>query len=439
MIAPLNLNPQEAGFIFSAAPAVFDILPGRMLRSFWMKMRSSRFDIGLFIGVMTRRAFLMILAVAAVFGLLLPSSFSFLVLPFSVQAVSPSDGPSFVSILAGSGHLGLQDGASRSARFNWPTGTVSDQYGNRFIADSGNHVIRQINRFGIVTTYAGRGSAGFSDGIGRGAMFNGPNGLALDRTGNLFVADSGNLRIRKIAPGGEVTTVAGSGRKGNNEGPAAEAEFVDPVGVAVDRSGALYVADRGAHRIKRVTPFGIVMIAAGTGEAGTKDGTGVLAQFHDPSGITVDAFDHVYVADAGSHTIRRIDQEGVVTTVAGSGAPGDHDGLREQAGFFAPTGVALDLEGNLFVADSKNHRIRKIKLPEGRVMTIAGTGRQGDLNGDAGSAGFHHPTGIEVDPFGQVYIADSANHQIRWLTVGPLQVDFPFRPHELESLFIDWK
>lgn len=375
---------------------------------------------------MKRRVLLVTLGAAAVFGPLLCLSFFSVVLPLSVRAISQAEGPSFVSILAGSGHLGLQDGASRSARFNWPTATVSGQYGNRFIADSGNHVIRQINRFGIVTTYAGRGSAGFSDGIGQTATFNGPTGLALDRSGNLFVADSGNFRIRKIAPGGEVTTLAGSGRKGNNEGPAAEAEFVYPTGVAVDRSGTFYVADRGAHRIKRITPFGIVMIAAGTGEPGTKNGTGVLAQFHDPASITLDDFDHIYIADTGSHTIRRIDQAGVVTTVAGSGVPGNRDGLREQAQFFAPTGIALDLEGNLFVADSKNHRIRKIKLPEGRVTTVAGTGQRGDLNGAAGAAGFHFPTGIEVDPFGQVYIADSANHQIRWLTSGLLEVAHPF-------------
>jgi sugar lactone lactonase YvrE len=378
-----------------------------------MKIKRPRLNGHLFFKIIKWPSLFVVLGSAAVLG------------PLSSAEISQPDIPPVVSVLAGSGHPGLEDGAGHSARFNWPTGVVSDLNGNRFVADYGNHVIRKIDRFGIVTTFAGRGSAGFADGIGRMAKFNGPNAIAIDRSGTLFVADADNFRIRKITPAGTVTTLAGSGHKGNNEGPALQAEFIYPTGLAIDRSGALFVADRGAHRIKRIRTDGIVMIVAGTGEPGTKGGTAVLATFHDPISVAVDEVDNVYVADSGSHTIRRIDAAGVVTTVAGSGLPGYRDGLREQAQFSRPTGVALDQEGNLVVSDSKNHRIRKIKLPEGRVTTLAGNGHGSDLNGSGSAAGFHFPTGIEVDPFGRVYIADSANNQIRWLTSGLLRVDGP--------------
>ncbi len=372
---------------------------------------------------MKQSVLFILFGLAAVSGPLFHPSLFFPSLPlFLSEAISQPGVTAFVSVLAGSGHPGLQDGASRSARFHWPTGMAADRHGNWFIADYGNHVIRQINQFGIVTTFAGRGAGGFSDGIGRVAMFNGPNAIAIDRDGNLFVSDAGNFRIRKVAPNGQVTTFAGSGSEGNNEGPALQAEFIYPAGVALDRTGALYVADRGAHRIKRISPEGIVMITAGTGEPGNVGGTGVLAKFHDPVGIAIDEVDNIYIADSGSHTIRRIDQAGVVITVAGSGSPGYRDGLREQAQFSRPTGVVLDREGNLIVTDSGNQRIRKIKLPEGRVTTLAGNGRRSNLNGPAGAAGFDSPTGIYADPLGQIYIADSANHQIRWLTLGPFPV-----------------
>lgn len=382
-----------------------------------MKTRFRIFD------VTKRCLFLMLLGLVCAPELF--SLFSHDVSSFSVSASGTSSSAvrTVVSTLAGSGLPGLEDGAIDSARFRWPTGLVSNRSGDRVVVDTGNHVIRQINRFGIVTTLAGRGAAGFSDGIGRVAMFNGPNAIAIDRSGNLFISDAGNFRIRKIAPSGQVTTVAGSGQKGNSEGPALEAEFIEPSGMAVDRSGALYVADRGAHRIKRISPEGIVMIAAGTGEPGHENGTAILAKFHDPSGIVFDDVDNLYIADAGSHAIRRIDPAGVVTTVAGSGLPGYRDGLREQARFFEPAGVAIDREGNLIVTDSKNHRIRKIKLPEGRVTTLAGNGLPGDLNGPGTSAGFDIPTGIYIDPSGQVVVADSANHLIRGLAAEILKVD----------------
>lgn len=327
-----------------------------------------------------------------------------------------------VSIVAGSGQRGLQDGPASLARFAWPTGIAVNRRGDRFVADYDNHVIRKIDRFGWVTTFAGQGVPGFADGRGREALFHGPDTLAIDGDDNLYVADADNFRIRKITPDGVVSTVAGSGRQGNKEGAAEEAEFVYPTGVAVAPDGSLYVADRGAHRIKRVTPTGIVMIVAGTGEPGYHDSLAYFAKFNQPMMVAADNGGNVYVADAGSHTIRRIGSDGNVMTVAGSGEPGDRDGLRGEAQFQWPTGVSVDIEGNLIVSDSKNHRIRKILLPQGRVSTLAGSGRPGDIDGMGLSAGFDFPTGIGIDPAGNIYIADSANHRIRAIHPGILQV-----------------
>lgn len=327
-----------------------------------------------------------------------------------------------VSIVAGSGQRGLQDGPASLARFAWPTGIAVNRRGDRFVADYDNHVIRKIDRFGWVTTFAGQGVPGFADGKGTEALFHGPDTLAIDGDDNLYVADADNFRIRKITPDGVVSTVAGNGRQGNKEGAAEEAEFVYPTGVAAAPDGSLYVADRGAHRIKRVTPTGIVMIVAGTGEPGYHDSLAYFAKFNQPMMVAADNGGNVYVADAGSHTIRRLGSDGQVITVAGSGEPGYRDGLREEAQFQWPTGVSVDIEGNLIVSDSKNHRIRKILLPQGRVSTLAGSGRPGDIDGMGLSAGFDFPTGIGIDPAGNIYIADSANHRIRAIHPGILQV-----------------
>lgn len=327
-----------------------------------------------------------------------------------------------VSIVAGSGRRGLQDGPAPLARFAWPTGIAVSRNGDRFVADYDNHVIRKIDRFGWVTTFAGEGTPGFADGKGREALFHGPDTLAIDQEDNLYVADADNFRIRKITPDGRVSTVAGSGKRGNHEGPALEAEFVYPTGVTMAPDGSLYVADRGAHRIKRVTPAGIVMIVAGSGEPGYHDSLAYFAKFNQPMTVAADNGGNLYVADAGSHTIRRIGSDGNVITVAGSGEPGYRDGLREEAQFFWPTGVSVDVEGNLIVSDSKNHRIRKILLPQGRVSTLAGNGQPGFIDGMGLSAGFDFPTGIGIDLAGNIYIADSANHRIRAIHSGVLRV-----------------
>lgn len=327
-----------------------------------------------------------------------------------------------VSVLSGSGHRGLLDGPKSFARHQWPTGVVFDDKGSWFMTDFANHAVRKLDPFGIVTTLAGGGEPGFEDGEGRSARFNGPAGVVLDPDGNLLVADTGNFRIRKVTPQGTVSTLAGSGRRGNQEGPALEGEFVYPSGIAVDRDGSVYVADREANRIKRITPEGVLMIIAGTGEPGLEGGTGLLSKFHHPNNIAIDDVGNIYVADLGSHTIRRIDRNYFVTTVAGSGSPGYRDGLGERAQFSGPVGMAFDPEWNLIVVDRDNHRLRRIKLPEGSVTTIAGNGRPGQATGPAPAAEFHFPNGIDSDRMGNLYVADSGNHQIRTVTSGTIKI-----------------
>ena len=342
--------------------------------------------------------------------------------PVSEQKIFPNGIEKLVSVVAGSGERGLKNGPAMSAQFDWPTGVAINREGEQFIADYDNHTIRKIDRFGWVTTFAGQGIPGFADGQGKEALFHGPDAIAIDQRDNLYVADADNFRIRKITPDGVVSTVAGSARQGNKEGPALEAEFVYPTGVAVASDGSLIVADRGAHRIKRVSPAGIVMILAGTGEAGHYDSLSYFSKFNHPTAVAVDDVENIYVADAGSHTIRRIDREGIVITVAGSGEPGYRDGLRDGAAFSWPTGVAVDPEGNLIVADSRNHRIRKVLLPQGRVQTLAGDGQRGFVDGPGTSARFDFPTGIGFDATGNIYIADSGNHRIRAIRSNILRV-----------------
>lgn len=458
-----------------------------------------------------------------------------------------------VSTLAGS-TSGLEDGVANSAKFDSPKGIVVDASGNVFICDTGNSRIRKITPQGVVTTLAG-GTSGFADGLGTDAKFMWPRGLAIDSNGNLYVADQGNYRIRKITPGGEVSTVAGglyghadgignsaqfkspmdiacddsgklyvidmgyvrvissqgvvstsagasqewgpnaialrpdggliltdhyyyrlwsvsnqgeitsfagigtdkpspiaepsgicfdssgnliiarirsciskvtpSGelstvagitRNGNAyvdggwvDGLISEARFSDPLGIAMDKGNNVYVADTGNNVIRKVTPNGTVSTFAGVGY-GFADGASSSARFNAPSDVAVDSFGNVYVADTGNHRIRVISPQGEVSTLAG-GTQGASDGLGNSAQFYSPSGLALDTSGNIFVADRDNCRIRKI-TPEGSVSTIAGSS-PGFIDSIGPGAQFKYPTDVIVDYAGNVFVADHDNHRIR--------------------------
>lgn len=314
-----------------------------------------------------------------------------------------------VSTLAGSGAFGFADGAGTAAQFYQPTGVAVDASGNVYVAEAENHRIRKVTSDGVVSTLAGSGTAGFADGSGTVAQFNSPRGITLDASGNLYIADGVNNRIRKITPTGAVTTLAGSGVAGFADGNGLAAQFFFPKGIAVDASDNLYVADDINHRVRKITPAGTVSTLAGSA-LGSADGAGTAAQFNRPTGVAVDASGNVYVADAKNHRIRKITSNGTVSTLAGS-TEGFAEGTSTAARFSEPVGLAVDASGNVYVADSDNSRIRKI-TPDGTVSTLAG-GSAGFADGTAATARFRSPSGVALDAAGIVYVADRQNHSIR--------------------------
>jgi arabinan endo-1,5-alpha-L-arabinosidase len=324
-----------------------------------------------------------------------------------------------ISTLAGqAGIAGSADGAGMAARFNYPADVTADSGGIIYVADTANHTIRRISPAGAVTTLAGlAGSSGSADGTGAAARFNHPAGAAVDGAGNVYVADTDNATIRKITPAGVVSTVAGTaGARGSSDGTGSAASFNGPSGIAADTAGNLYVADTLNHTIRRVTPAGAVSVIAGTaGVSGSADGTGSAARFHGPQGLAIDGAGNLYVADTNNDTIRKIILSSrVVSTVAGqAGVSGSTDGAGSQAQFFFPSGVAIDVAGNLFVADTDNSTIREVTL-SGGAATIAGqAGTTGSADGVDGAARFNFPSGVAADISGNIYVADASNHTIR--------------------------
>jgi len=240
-----------------------------------------------------------------------------------------------------------------------------------------------------------------------------PYGVACDAQNNVYVLEMYNHCIRKITPAGMVSTLAGTGTAGYVDGPGISAKFDNPTGLAIDVNGNLYVADQGQNKIRKVTPSGVVSTLAGS-TVGYNDGIGTAAQFHGCYGVACDAQSNVYVADRSNHCIRKITQAGEVATLAGLGAPGSEDGNRSEATFNGPTGVAVDAAGNVYVADANNYRIRKI-TPGGVVSTYAGS-----VNGFADGVGlmaqFNLPFGVACDRQGNVYVADYLNSKVRKIT-----------------------
>lgn len=320
--------------------------------------------------------------------------------------------PVEVSTAAGTGIQGSINGAANAASFYNATNMVIDAAGNKYVADYLNHKIRKISSFGIVSDFAGSGTAGANDGTGVAATFNYPGGIAIDATGNLYVADCLNNKIRKISPLAVVTTLAGNGSQGAADGTGTAASFFNPTGLAVDQLGNVYVADCYNNKIRKISSTGVVTTIAGNGSLGTTDGPGGTASFNYPTSVAVDGAGLIFVADYLNHKIRKISTASLVSTFAGSNAPGALNGIGGAASFNKPKGIALDALGNLYVADCENQKIRKI-TSAGLVSDLAGIGTFGDVDGGISNAMFSSPTGLAVDALSNVYVADYENSKIR--------------------------
>jgi sugar lactone lactonase YvrE len=328
-----------------------------------------------------------------------------------------------VSTFAGSpGQSGNVDGTGSAAHFTVPSGVAVDGAGNVFVADSQDQTIRKITTEAVVSTFAGTpGTPGRADGTGQNARFNLPVAVAIDKSDNIYVADSSNQTIRQVTPDRVVTTLAGSpGEPGNVDGIGDTARFNRPRGVTVTNTGNVYVADGHNNTIRQLTPARAVSTFAGLSGAGSVDGLGVAARFNFPNGVAVDAADNLYIADVVNDTIRKIDPNGFVTTLAGMpGVAGSADGKGGAAQFNLPRGIAVDSLGNVYVGDWMNNTIRKV-TPDGVVTTLAGApppALPGNVDGIGSEARFNNPYGVAVNAAGTLlYVADSQNDTIRKIT-----------------------
>ena len=318
----------------------------------------------------------------------------------TIRKITPE---TVVTTFCGVADRGSRDGVGTEARLFWPRGVASDGAGTLLVADSYNNTIRKITPDGTVTTIAGKvRTPGYVDGTGSDARFNNPSAVALDTSGNLYVADTTNNVIRKVTPAGEVSTVAGG------------YDFSQPTGVAVDAAGNVYVAVTENHTIDKIDLAGHVTVLAGSpGHHGYADGTGRAALFDDPSGVALDGAGNIYVADKDNNAIRKITPERVVTTLAGQKRPGSNDGVGSEARFTDPIGVAVDAAGNVYVTDNTNSTLRKV-TPSGSTTTLAGRpGEPGWVDDTGAAARFRYPFGIAVDADGTLYVADVYNQTIR--------------------------
>jgi hypothetical protein len=328
--------------------------------------------------------------------------------------------PLTVVTLAGlPGASGSADGTGSAARFAAPSDLAVDAAGNLYVADSDNNTVRKVSPAGVVTTLSGQpGVSGSSDGTSS-ASFNHPTGIAVDSAGNIYVADTNNNEVRKVTAAGGVSTLAGvAGVTGSNDGSGTSASFHGPSGIAVTATGDLYVSDTLNHTVRKVTSGGTVTTIAGVaGASGFVDATGSAVRFHGPQGLVLDGSGNLFVADTNNNAIRKlVVSSGAVTTVAGqTGAAGSTDGANSQALFHFPSGVGVDASGNLYVADTDNHTLREI-APSGAAGTLAGlAGSSGSADGTGTSARFDFPTGVAVNSSGDIYIADTDNHVIRFV------------------------
>jgi sugar lactone lactonase YvrE len=337
--------------------------------------------------------------------------------------------PTIITV-AGTGSAGFSGdgGPATSARLQTPEGVTVNSSGTLYIADYGNHRVRQVTRDGVIATVAGTGSAGYGGdgGPATAAQLHFPYGVAVDSAGTLYIAEFGNHRVRQVTRDGVITTVAGTGSAGygGDGGPATAAQLNHPCGVAVDKAGTLYIVDDYNDRVRQVTPDGVITTVAGTGSSGYSGDSGdggpaTAAPLNHPVGVAVDNAGTLYITEWHHHRVRRVAPDGVITTVAGtrnSGYSGD-GGPASSAHLNTPSGVAVDNAGTLYITDDFNHRIRQVTR-DGVITTVAGTGSagHGGDNGPAVAAHLNNPVGVAVDSAGALYITERDSHRVRKVT-----------------------
>ncbi len=311
---------------------------------------------------------------------------------------------------------GDANGPAFEARFNNPHGIAIDDLGNVYTADRWSHLIRKITPEGMVSTIAGKsGISGDIDGDTSIALFNEPWGICVDQNGNVLVADTRNNKIRKINPEGIVSTIAGSGNFGSSDGIGSASSFGNPTGIECDKAGNIYVADHLTHIIRKIDPQGMVTTIAGTAyQMGAADGPGGIASFARPYGLSLDLEGNILVADEWNHKIRKIDSEGIVSTIAGNGIIGGADGEVGNASFNYPWDITVDSLGNIFVADGYNYVIRKITT-DGMVQSFVGSLETTGANDGMGqNATFSGATAIAISPLTkEIFVGDAYNNLVR--------------------------
>jgi sugar lactone lactonase YvrE len=323
-----------------------------------------------------------------------------------------------------------------NAELNTPTGVTEDLAGTLYVADTANNRVRKITmptaiHLDVITTIAGTGTSGFGGDGGQAtsAQLSRPSGLAVDAHGDVFIADTGNNRIREINTQGIMSTFAGTGacRKHGglgNGGPATDASLCNPTGVAFNRAGDLFVADTGHNVVREVLPNGTILGFAGTGKRGPEDEgrRATDASLDSPTGVAADALGNVYIADTGHNKVRVVDASGTMSTFAGTGRDGfsGDGGPATRARLDNPTGLGVDPSGDLFISDTGNARIREVDTTK-TISTYAGTGKRG-FSGDGGpatAANINTPTGEVAADGSAVYFADTANQRLRGIFTGP--------------------
>jgi DNA-binding beta-propeller fold protein YncE len=324
------------------------------------------------------------------------------VTPPSLNVIAGGSTSITVSTFAGGGSPGSADGTGTYASFNFPFAVALDSAGNIYVVDAANNKIRKITPAGVVTTFAGSGDSGSADGTGTAASFFLPGGVAVDSAGNIYVADTLSNKIRKITPAAVVTTLAGSGTLGSADGTGTAASFSSPSGVTVDLAGNIYVGDSLNNKIRKITPAAVVTTLAGIGTQGFDDGTGTSATFRSPRGIALDSAGNIYVADTNNHLIRKLTSDPLAGYLDANGT---------SAQFNNPYAICLDASHNIYVADTGNQMIRKVD-PSANVTTVAGQLTPGLANGVGSAAQFNYPMGVAVDAT-NIYVADYGNNAIR--------------------------